>query len=49
MIRLINQRILTQIAEEDGVNVDGSERLGGRGRTGAFELPAAVTWYMWAR
>jgi len=46
MIRLINQRTLTQIAEEDGVNVDGSERLGGRGKTGAPELPAAVTWYM---
>jgi len=44
MMRLINQRTLTQIADEDGENVDGLERFGGMGRTGLVELLAAVTW-----
>ncbi len=49
IMRLMNQRTLTKMAEEDGANLDGSERLRGRGRTGLDELPAAVTWYMCAR
>jgi hypothetical protein len=42
MMRLKNHRTLTQMADEDGLNLDGSERVEGRGRTGLFELPAAM-------
>jgi hypothetical protein len=40
MIRLRNHSTLTQMDDEDGLKVDGSERVGGRGRMGPFELPA---------
>jgi len=49
MMRLINQRTLTQIADEDGENVDGLERFEGIGKTGLVEPLAAVTWYIYAR
>ena len=41
--------MLTQIADEEGENVDGLERFVGMGRTGLVELLAAVTWYIYAR
>jgi hypothetical protein len=44
-MRLRNHSTLTQMADEDGLNWDGSERVEGRGRIGPVELPAAVILY----
>ena len=42
MMRLRNHSTLTQMADEDGLNLDGSERVEGRGSMEPVELLAAV-------
>ena len=45
IMRLRNHSTLTQMADKDGLNWDGSESVEGRGRTGAVGLAAAVILY----